>query len=287
MIRDLRNFVKNIRHLPTLPPIVTEINCLTDNPKSSASDMCNLISKDMAVSSKILRAVNSAYYGFSQPITDIKNAIVCLGFEAVRDIALSIAIFEKLGRKGKVGQFDRTKFWEHSLGVGITAKIIAGKVSYKSSNEVFISGILHDMGKVVLDMYTPEEFIVTIDKTFKEDILLYNAEKEVYGFTHSEVGRWLAEVWKLPGSLCETIGYHHTPLPVLAKADFDMTAIIHLADIFTRAIGIGNGGDNQIPEINKAVSLHYQSLLDGDLSKLFEEVRTEMLRARAFLSFLE
>ena len=287
MIKDLRNIVKNIRHLPTLPAIVTEINCLMDNPKSSASDMCNLISKDMAVSSKVLKVVNSAYYGFSQPITDIKNAIVCLGFDAVRDIALSIAIFDKLGRKGQVGQFNRTKFWEHSLGVGITAKIIAGKVSYKCSDKVFISGVLHDMGKVVLDMYTPDEFVATIEKTSKEDILFNEAEKEVYGFTHSEVGRWLAEVWKLPGSLCETIGYHHTPLPVLAKADFDMTAIIHLADIFARAIGIGNGGDNRIPEINKAVSLHYQSLLDGDLSRLFEEVHTEMLRARAFLSFLK
>jgi len=133
MARDLHGIIQEIRELPALPTIVTEINRLVSDNESSADDLGELISADMTIAGKVLRVVNSAHFGFSRKITDIKAAIVAMGFQAVRDIAVSISVFESLGHKGKV----------------------------------------------VFDQYTPMEFMETIDPTYREDILFYEAEKQV------------------------------------------------------------------------------------------------------------
>ncbi|MBN1546343.1 MAG: HDOD domain-containing protein [Syntrophaceae bacterium] len=287
MSRDLESLVRNINQLPTLPSIVAEINRLVADPDSDAEDVGFLIANDMTIAAKVLRAVNSAHYGFSRKITDIKDAIVHLGFRTVRDIAVSISIFESLGRKGSVGQFHRGKFWEHSLGVGFAAEIIARKVAYPHANAVFMAGLLHDIGKVIFDQFTPDKFRETIDLTSREDILFYESEKRVYNYDHAQVGAWMLEQWKLSEDLCEAVGFHHSPSSDKVKLDGDMTAIVHLADIFTRAINIGSGGDNRIPEINGEVAVRYQGLLESNLVNCFEEVSREMKKAGSFLKFLQ
>lgn len=283
----LKLLIRDIKQLPTLPSIVTEINRVVSDPDSGADDIREIISNDVAIASKVIKAVNTAQYAFSRKITCIKDAVVALGFKAVEDIAVSIAVFENLGRKGSIGRFSRRKFWEHSLGVGYSAKIIAGRVSYPRTDLAFLAGLLHDLGKVVLDQYASEKFIAAIDLTYKDDILLKDAEQQVLNSDHAEIGRWLAEQWGLADNLCEAIGYHHAPQPDKIKHDFELTAIVHLSDIFTRAIGIGNGGDNRIPEIQNEVVERYQGLMNCDLSILFQEISLEMEKAKSFLQFLK
>jgi len=283
----IRETLGVVSELPTLPAIVTEIQRMTSDPETGAAELGELISQDLAITSEVLKVVNSVYYGLVRQIMTIKDAIVVMGFKAVRDLTVSVAFFDKFGQKGKVGQFDRRRFWEHSLGVGVTAKVIAGRVGFKKADAIFIGGLLHDIGKVVLDLQTPFQFMETIDLTFSRNILISEAEKKIYGFTHSEAGRWLGKKWRLPESFCDVIGYHHQPRPILARADYEMTAIVHLADIFARAVGIGSGGDNRIPGVDPSVWMRYQDKLTGDLPGLFDEIQTEMSTAKIFLSFLE
>ncbi|MFC1614809.1 HDOD domain-containing protein [Gemmatimonadota bacterium] len=283
----IQDVLGEVKELPTLPTIVTEIHDVTSNPKTCAAELGELISRDLVIAAEVLKVVNSAYYALLRSITTIKDAIVMMGFESVRNLAISVALVDKFGHRGKVGQFDRGRFWEHSLGVGVMSKIIARKVGYSKDEGVFIAGLLHDIGKVILDLKTPYNFMEVIDMTFSRDILLSQAEKEVYGFTHAEVGQWLGEQWHLPESFCQTMGFHHNPRPILATADFDMTAIVHIADIFARAIGIGSGGDNRIPKVNSSVWMRYQDKLTDDLPGLFDEIQGEMTKAEVFLSLLK
>lgn len=269
--------------MPTLPVIVAEITRKTADPRVNVKEIGRIISSDLSITSKVLRTVNSAHYGFKREISDINSAVVALGFDAVRDIALSIAVFESLTRKGESGIFDRCKFWEHSLGVAVASGVVGRMVGYRGRNDLFLAGLLHDIGKVLLDIYTPELFIQVIDLCMTEDILIAEAEKRVYGFTHAEAGMWLAHQWNLPPELQETIGLHHNPSTLTSKVDFEMTALVHLADIFIRALGIGGPGDSRIPEIGREALERYSDFIDANITDCLTEIRRELVKSMSIL----
>jgi putative nucleotidyltransferase with HDIG domain len=280
---NLQILVSRVRQLPTLPVIVAEITRKTADPRVNAKEIGRIISSDLSITSKVLRTVNSAHYGFKREITDINSAIVALGFDAVRDIALSIAVFESLTRKGESGVFDRTKFWEHSLGVAVASGVVGRMAGYSGHNDLFLAGLLHDIGKVLLDIYTPEMFIQVIDLSMTEDLIICEAEKRVYGFTHAEAGIWLARQWNLPIGLQEAIGLHHNPSTLTSKTDFELTAFVHLADIFTRALGIGCPGDSFVPELGREVCEKYSDLIDLKIADYLTEIRREMAKSMSIL----
>ncbi len=285
--QNLQTLLGKIDQLPTLPVIVTEINRLVSDPDSGAKEISNLIKNDIAITAKILKMVNSTNFGFSKRITGVKAAIVALGFKAVEEIAVTIAIFEGLGRDGSVGHFDRRKFWEHSLAVGIAAKIIAPRVGYQNAEHAFMAGLLHDLGRVIMDKYLPDHFTEAIDITSKENLLLYQAEKRVFKCTHAEFGSWLARKWKFSGSICDAIEFHHYALDITRRnVNLDLAGIVHISDILCRAASFGNGGDNRIPEIHPLVAERFKGFLNTDLTVIFHEIQLEMLKSSSFLKFI-
>ena len=287
MSHNLQFIVSRIKDLPALPDIVAEITRKMSDPKVNAREIGQLISHDLSISSKVLKTVNSVRYGFKRQITDINSAIVGLGFDAVRDLALSIAVFDSLAHKGRAAVFDRALFWEHSLGVAIASEVIGRMVRYPNPSDLFLTGLLHDVGKVVLDIYTPEDFEIAIDMTNEQGILLFDAEKSVYGFTHCEAGAALARKWNMPENLMEAIACHHNPSPIMANVDFNLTAIIHLADILVRGLGIGNGGDNRIPEVRKEVTDLYGGLIKDHLKACLGAIDDMMKKSMPVLSFAQ
>ncbi len=287
MSQNIDYIISRIRDLPTLPDVVAEISRKTSDPKTNAREIGELISRDLSISSKVLKTVNSARYGFKRCISDIRGAIVVLGFDAVRDLSLSIAVFNSLEHKGRTGVFDRTLFWEHSLGVAVASEAIGRMVRYPNPSEIFLAGLLHDIGKVVLDIFTPDDFEVALDMAIEENVLLYEAEKRVFGFTHCEAGLALAKKWTLAENLREAIGYHHNPSPVMANIDYNMTAIVHLADILVRALEIGNGGDSRIPAVRGEVMGIYGELVDKRLKECLEAIDALMQKSMPVLSFAQ
>lgn len=209
---SLENRLAKIIDLPTLSIVANNIILITQNPKSSALEVGRAISQDQALVSKILRIANSTFYGFPRKISTIPHAVVILGFANIRNLVLTASIFDTFQSKEGDGYFDREGFWKHSLACGVTSKLIAKRLGIKNLEEVFIWGLLHDLGKLILDAYFREDFTRVVFLVKEKEILIRDAEQQLLGFDHAAVGSLVANKWNLPPAVIKAIRFHHNPL---------------------------------------------------------------------------
>jgi len=246
---DPQKLIEKIDDLPTLPRTVLKITELVNDPKSSAKDLARIITDDQVLTARLLKLVNSSFYGFPQRISTVTGAIVLLGFDAIRSLLLTTSVFDLFANRNRKKKQDQERFWDHSLGCAVGAKVIGNYLRHDKIEELFVSGLLHDIGKIVEMMFLPDEFANVVAAVNKENILMTTAENKVLGFNHAEVGKLLVEKWNLPVKLVQVIAHHHQPQ---SAGNFALeAAIVHLADIFCRALNIGYGGDNKIPPLDK------------------------------------
>ncbi len=280
MKQDVERRLGRIEDISTLPGVAHSVVQLIQNPKSSALQVGEAISRDPALASKVLRIANSAFYGFPRKISTIHSAIVVLGFANIRNIVLTASIAGMLPPREDGMLFDRVSFWRHSLACGIASKLLAGRMGMKNLEEAFLWGLLHDLGKVVLDGCFRDDYLLIVRLAREKGRLLREAEEAVLGFDHAEAGGVVAEKWNLPPALIKAVRFHHDP--PRARESARVVSIVHLADILSRAVGLGNGGDDRIPVVNDdAWSL---LKMDGDeIRVLFGELEHEMDRATDFL----
>lgn len=280
----VRKLVDKVQGLPTLPSMLNNINQMILNPRTSAKEVAQVIASDPALTSKVLRVVNSSFYGFPNRITTITHAIVILGFNTVKSIVLSSTIFDVFRRSVKPGDFDRAEFWKHSIGCGAAAKVLGRRINYPMLEELFIAGLLHDVGKIILDQFLADKFAEVLALVRSRDCLIVEAEAEVLGLTHADVGAWLFEKWNLSKGLVETTRCHHNPQ--LAGDQQKFAEIIHLADILVRALRFGNGGDAKIPAVNDA-AWRSLGLAEPELDDLLLQTSAEIEKAMVFLDFIK
>jgi len=264
-----------LKNVPTLPGVFEKITPLMESSNAGAEDIANVISSDQALSAKILRVVNSVFYGFPGRISNITHALIILGFDAVKGLVLSTAVFDMM----KTGGF--FSLWKHSLGCAATAGIIAGRTNPPNPEEVSTAALLHDIGKVIIKIELPEESS-RIDKVVAEkQISTYEAEEEILGFNHTTVGNWLCQEWHLPDKLTDPITYHHKPnLSSFAPLP---TAIVHVANILVRGIGFGFAGDGLVPQIDLA-AWQTLNISDSLLEEIIKEMDDKLQDAEEFLS---
>jgi putative nucleotidyltransferase with HDIG domain len=279
----LEDKLSKIDDLPSLSAIANNIILITQNPKTSALEVGRAISQDQALVSKILRVANSPFYGFPQTITTITHAIVILGFANIRNLVLMASIKDVLSSEDDTGHFDREEFWKHSLACGVTSKLLAKKLGIQNIDEAFIWGLLHDLGKLVLDAYFNEDFTRVVQLAKKEEMLISDAEQQVLGMDHAAVGGIVADKWNLHPALLKVIRFHHHP--PRAKESMRLVSIVHLADVLCRAIDLGNGGDNKIPCVNEE-SWKLLDLNQQTIKNLFLEMEKEVEKSKSFLSFV-
>jgi putative nucleotidyltransferase with HDIG domain len=237
---QVRDQVEKLSNLPTLPGIVTRIAEMVDSPQTTGRQLGQEIAKDQVISAKVLKLVNSGFYGFSQPISTISHAVTMLGFNTVKSLVLSSTVLD-LMKDALPG------LWEHSLAGARTCALIAGYLELDDAEEISTAGLLHDLGKVVLQQALGKEFRRVCRMVEHQDVLFYQAEERVVGANHGEMGAWLLEKWALPARLVEPIADHHAFDPEREHAR--NTAVLHLADILVRAEAFGNGGDRKIPRL--------------------------------------
>lgn len=251
--RLLRIIEDELQDLPPLPAVIVRVMQTVNDPTTSASDLNRLISADSALTSKVLRLVNSSYYGFPRKIATITNAVVILGFNTVRNLTTSLGVFNAFDARGQKTALDRSAFWAHSMGVAVAAGVIARRkgIGSKSVEEVFIGGLLHDIGKLFLDQYFPDQYAIAIKLAGAAKISIWESEKTALGVGHALVGKRIAEKWNLPHSLTSMITLHHQP--VFAKEYFELTATIQAADQVARKLGLGSAGDTLIPALSPEV----------------------------------
>ena len=278
----IRTQIFRIRELPALPLVVTRVLKLVSEPNASVQDLNKIISSDVALASKILRLANSAYYGLSRQVSTITEAVVYLGFNMVKAMALSISVFDVLkGRGSCYKYFSREALWRHAIACGVASRIIARKIKLVDLETVFLAGLLHDIGKLVIDQYRNKEFKQILNLAEREHMLIMEAEQRIIGVDHTEVGYWLADWWKLPESLTSPILGHHNSDIYLKN---NIAAIVHVANAICRELGLGNSGDEQSFKPDPK-ALAFLGLSANLASEIEESLRHELENAEIFLSF--
>ncbi|MGD9579978.1 MAG: HDOD domain-containing protein [Vampirovibrionia bacterium] len=230
--------LRKVKDIPSLPEVVTKIMELVSNPTSSAAELSQVIAHDPGLTTRVLRLVNSAYYGFPKQISSVQQAIMILGFTTMRGLVLSTSIFKIFTPKdSKTGRtIDYKQFWKHSISTALCARVIAEKIKMPEIGDAFSCGILHDIGKVVLDQYDHSDYVEVfklLKPKYTSDQLL-EAEEHVIGINHANIGYRVADKWNLPMNLSETIRCHHKPMGSMSH--MRMVSVIYVANKFANII---------------------------------------------------
>ncbi len=202
--------LNGISDLPTLPVVALKVNNMLKDYDVPIKLLSETIEKDQAMVSKILKLVNSAFYGLQSKINTISHAVTVLGFNTIRNAIVSVAVINAFSGKDIFEQFDITDFWKHSVATAVTGRHLAEKTRFAPPDQAFVAGILHDVGKVVLAQYFKELFAEVWTAMRQQGLSFCEAEKISLPTGHAQVGGGLAKKWQLPASLIEPIMYHHT-----------------------------------------------------------------------------
>lgn len=272
-----------INKMPSLPTTVTKIMEICNNPTTSPADLNKVISLDPVLMAKVLKLINSAYYGLSQEITSLVRAIIMLGINTVKNLALSTAVLGNLGNKNNFQALNMEGFWRHSLGVGVAAKMIAKrrKIDPKKLEEYFIAGLLHDIGKIPLNNRFADDYVKTMALSDRQKMPLYTAESESMQIDHTSVGLMIGDAWKLGDDIKDCIQHHHHYLDYSGK-NKDLLYTVVFANYFANIAELGFSGDRYPEKIDSTATEFLQVSIDY-LDEVEDGVLEQIEKARIFL----
>jgi HD-like signal output (HDOD) protein/CheY-like chemotaxis protein len=232
---ELKRAVARMDSLPSMPSICGEVMEEVQSPEASIQKVAAIIARDPAMAAKMLQMVNSAFFGLCRRVTDIKQAVMLLGLDAIRALVLSVNVFAAFNRK-TMTFFDFDGLWQHSLVVGGLAKWVAasGGADRRAANAAFLCGMLHDIGKLILAQNFSDTYCEVLKAADGADAPLWQGEQAAFGASHAEAGAYLMGLWGIEPPLLAAIAFHHNPA-ASKTANFDLLAMTHLADAFARA----------------------------------------------------
>lgn len=276
-----------IRKLPSFPTTVNKVMEICYDANTSPADLSKVIGLDPVLSGKMLQLVNSAYFGFAHEIVSPVRAIIMLGMNTVKNLALGLAVMSTLGSLKNFHSLDMDGFWRHSLGVGVISKMIAKKrnVDPKNLEGYFIAGLLHDIGKIPLNEKFPDEYRLAMEISDREHQPLAISERQILGIDHTLAGSLIAKNWKLGPEIVDPVSFHHSPETYNGEQK-DILFTIILSNYFAKRSGIGFSGDPSMEDIWPQVFQYFS--VDSDttfdyLHDLSNEVAQEIEKAQIFL----
>ncbi len=279
---QIQELINKASDLVSLPEISLRVNELASDPNSTADDMAKVISQDPALVARMLRIANSAYYGLSTEVETINRAIAILGTNKIRDLVLSTAASEAF--EGIPNDLITMQdFWHHSLYCGLLAQILAKKSKTLQAESLFIAGLLHDIGQLIMFNQLPQQSheAILLMMEGSEEMESFEAEQSVFGFDHTEVGAALVESWKLPPVLQECVHFHHEPQK--AKDYPAEVALINIANaVAVMADFDSMDEDDEIPRIDPQ-SWDRTGLSKADLPDAIAKARQEIQEIEAVL----
>ena len=263
--------VRRSLKISSLPEIYFKINAVLNDPNSSFADIAEVIKSDVSLSARLMKIVNSAFYGYPAKIDTITHAVSIIGTWQLRDLALSTTILSAFkGVPEKHISMD--SFWRHSITCGIAARLIAIQKGDPNPERLFLAGILHDIGRLILLENLPDKGKIIMEKFQSGHTELYKLEREILGFDHTDIGAALMDHWNLPKNLKEVIAYHHNPLEA---PNYEYQAsIIHLADIVAKCMQSDASLDKLVPYL-KPEAWEKVGLKDSFLPLLWNRIDSQ------------
>lgn len=269
---EWRRLVLNLEcidSLATLPTVYTRVCELVEDPEARIKDIAEVVGTDPAISMKLLKVVNSPFFGFSRKIRTVSDAITLLGFEATRNVVLMVSVMNLFPSQRAQAGFQPQAFWKHALYVGTVAKWLAARFQI-DTGDAFTGGVLHDVGKLVLQQFFPAEFQQVRRLAIEEKLPFWRAEQEVYMGSHGDLGSYLADKWNLPLALVEVIDRHHTPTEAAHLAR--LVGTVHIADAVCYVCGWGDGTGAEAPAVSAAL-LERMEISEDDLQRWIPSIR--------------
>jgi putative nucleotidyltransferase with HDIG domain len=248
---------------------------VVNDPRSTVDDLVETIKYDQAITGQVLRLCNSAYFGLSRSVTSLNDAMLCLGTVKVLQLVMSVHTNVLLSRKQIGYGLEQGVLWKHSVGVALAASAVAQKLGNPKVNLVFTAGLLHDIGKVVLNEYVAADFLEIVRRVREQRLSFPEAELHVLGVSHQEIGAKIAEMWKLPEPIIQCLRYHHDP----GKLDppDPLVDIVYLANCICLLMGVGLGEDGLFHRADEEV-VRRHNLRESDLEIIGAQTLSDLKR---------
>lgn len=275
---------KYIERMPSLSTTVTKVLEVCNTPSTSANDLNRVIALDPVLTGQVLKLINSAYYSLPNQINSLTRAIIMLGINTVKNLALSTAVLGSMGKEDSFRSLSMDAFWTHSLCVGVMAKALAKLkgIPGMMQEEFFVAGLLHDLGKIPLNNCFADEYRQALELSALEQGSLAKAEEMLLGFDHSRAGKMIAEKWQLNQALTELLLLHHSPENA-SEDNRQLVSVVALANTYANLFDVGSAGD-RYPDMSRvAEQLALVGLKWYDISSLHQIVQQEIEKAQVFL----
>lgn len=270
--------LKKVHMLPPLPASVSRLTELASNQNSDISKMSEIISKDQSIATLLLKVVNSSFYGLGSRVTTIPQAVMVLGYNEIKNMVLSLSIM-KIGKKLGADFFSLEDFWRHSLSCAVLSKMLAKHFRFHEPEEVFVVGLIHDMGKLFLCEMYAKEYSEILKKSEKREKRLYTLEREQFGLDHAQIAELLCSYWKIPESIRWIVGNHHKNLDEKSKYAEPLW-FMKWANNLSKMSQLGKSGDPQLEEVSSdflLLKMTSEDIRQFLILALEEVKRTEVL----------
>jgi HD-like signal output (HDOD) protein len=275
----------SVQNLPTLPAVIQELGKIVRDPNSDARKVAKLIEDDPAMMARILKVSNSVFYAGAEPVKSVQHAVSRMGMRAVNNLAMSTAVFGTFQGSGRE-EFDRNEFWRHSICTGIGAMVVyekaKGMMKRRFSRDLLhLAGLLHDIGKILMDQFFHVEFMAAVQASRNEKRLLRDAERGTLGTDHTDLGAWLGARWRLSDDLLAVVRGHHDP-DTVEPEHWELTALIHTANYICNLEHIGDGGDAS-PGFQQSLWKRI-GLGVGDIPEVVDRVKEESKHSEVLMA---
>ncbi|MFC1694136.1 HDOD domain-containing protein, partial [Candidatus Latescibacterota bacterium] len=270
--------IDSIKDIQTLPEVYNSFIKFMSDEKITRDDLPNILKRDPITALKILRIANTPLFSLSHKVTTVEEAISLLGYNETRKIATSVSVLQESNYETDV--FNRKAFWIHMIGCASISKIIAKHIGTELTEEYYIAGLFHDVGKLIFDQFYPKEFRKLIQFVDQQSIFYRKGERLVFGQNHMEVGEYFLNKWNIPDVIKDAVKYHHSPMD--SKIDPVLASAVHLSDLVAHMLHIGESGEKTVPKY-MGFAEKKLGILISDLETLLPEIDEEVKQSQEIL----
>lgn len=281
--KELEHTIMNAGDLPTIPVVATRVMQMLEDPNSTADDLAKAVAADPAVAARVMKISNSSFYGCQRQIQTLSAAIMVLGFNTLKSLVVAASVKQVYKPYGLTEKM----LWEHSFGGGLAARMIAQNTKLVNEEEAFLSGLFHDIGKIIMNTMDREKFQLLVQRVYNDNLPFWEVEKEIFPFTHEEVGALVIKKWNFPEALITAVLHHHD---FAFPDDCDpymirLTAVTALANQFCMKYGIGERTPMEDLDLNTTIAnrMHLK-LTEEKMAALEEKFREAFEKDKSFFS---